>query len=123
MAGEDFAVTAGWGHFGVRQAVMPGAGRVFERAFTPEEHAAIDTVPSALGNTTFDIYLNSRAYWRNVPALVWSYKLGGYQILKKWLSYREREILGRPMQPADVQHFSESARRITQLLTATRSSK
>ena len=116
MTGDDFIVSAGWGHFGVRQAVMPGAGRVVERAFTPEERAAMDTVPSGLGDTTFDIYLNSRAYWRNVPATVWNYKLGGYQVLKKWLSYREREILGRPMRPADVQHFSDSARRIAAIL-------
>ena len=26
MAGDDFAMTAGWGRFGVGQAVMPGAG-------------------------------------------------------------------------------------------------
>ena len=47
------------------------------------------------GDTTFDIYLNDRAYWRNVPTSVWSYKLGGYQVLKKWLSYRESKVLGK----------------------------
>ena len=26
-------------------------------------------------------------------------KLGGYQVFKKWLSYRERSILGRPLKP------------------------
>ena len=31
MAGDDFALTAGWGHFGTGDAVMPGAGRVVER--------------------------------------------------------------------------------------------
>ena len=49
---------------------------------------------STLGDTTFDTYLNDRAYWRSVPANVWSYKLGGYQVLKKRLSYRERKVLG-----------------------------
>ena len=48
------------------------------------------------GDITFDIYLNDRAYWRNVPATVWNYKLGGYQVLKKWLSYREHKVLHRP---------------------------
>ena len=33
MADEDFAVTAGWGHFGQGDAVMPGQGRAAERAF------------------------------------------------------------------------------------------
>ena len=57
-------------------------------------------------------YLNARAFWRNIPAHVWTYKLGGYQVLKKWLSYREREILGRMLTPEDVQHFADTARRI-----------
>ena len=26
MSGDDFAVTAGWGHFGTGDAVMPGQG-------------------------------------------------------------------------------------------------
>ena len=69
-----------------------------------------------LGDTTFDIYLNDRAYWRNVPAAVWSYKLGGYHVLKKWLSYRERTILDRPLKPDEVHHFTNTARRITAIL-------
>ena len=76
---------------------MPGQGRAVERAYTPKELAALgDTLP-ALGETAFNIHLNARSFWRNVPAAVWSYKLGGYQVLKKWLSYRERTILGRPL--------------------------
>ena len=62
------------------------------------------------------MYLNERAYWRNVPAAVWNYQLGGYQILKKWLSYRESKVLGRPLQPEEVQHFTDTARRIAAIL-------
>ena len=57
---------------------------------------------STLGDKTYDIYLNDRAYWRNVPANVWGYKLGGYQVLKKWLSYREHKVLGRSMKSEEV---------------------
>ena len=42
---------------------------------------------------------NDTAYWRNVPAAVWTYKLGGNQVLKKRLSYREHKVLGRPPKP------------------------
>ena len=94
---------------------MPGQGRIVERAFTPEERAAMGDALPALGQTTFDVYLNGRACRRNVPAAVWSYKLGGYQVLKKWLSYRERGILGRPLTPEEVQHFTDTARRITMI--------
>ena len=122
MAGDDFALTAGWGHYGVGGAVMPGQGRIVERAFTPEECAALGNALPALGETTFDVYLNARAFWRNVPAAVWRYKLGGYQVLKKWLSYRERAILGRPLHPEEVQHFTDTARRVaaTSLLPTSR---
>ena len=116
MTGNDFALSAGWGHYGTGGAVMPGQGRIVERTFTPEERTAMgDTLP-ALGQTTFDVYLNARACWRNVPAAVWSYKLGGYQVLKKWLSYRERGILGRPLKPAEVQHLVNMSRRIASIL-------
>ena len=112
MTGEDFAVTAGWGHFGTGDAVMPGQGRIVERDYTPEERVALGDAIPKLGATTLDVYLNDRAFWRNVPAAVWDYKLGGYQVLKKWLSYRERDVLGRPLSPEEVLYFAETGRRI-----------
>ena len=120
MTGEDFALTAGWGHSGSADAVMPGQGRAVERAFTPSERTALGDAASMLGGTTFDIYLNRTAFWCNVPAAVWTYKLGGYQVLKKWLSYRERGILGRALTPHEVQYFTEIARRIAAILTTAR---
>ncbi|MDD9982279.1 MAG: N-6 DNA methylase [Gammaproteobacteria bacterium] len=119
MAGEDFVLDAGWG-YGQGDAVMPGKGRVVERAFSPDEREAIGGALTALGDTTFDIYLNRKAFWRNVPAFVWDYRLGGYKVLKKWLSYRERGILGRALQPEEVQHFADAARRIAAIYTSPR---
>lgn len=116
MTGDDFALTAGWGHFGSGDAVMPGQGRIVERAYTPDEHAVLNGVLPALGETTFDVYLNARAFWRNVPASVWGYKLGGYQVLKKWLSYRERAFLDRPLKPEEVQHFTDTVRRVAKIM-------
>ena len=116
MTGDDFALTASWGHFGQGDAVMPGQGRVVERPRTASEQSALGEPHPTLGDTTFDVYLNDRAYWRNVPAAVWHYKLGGYQVLKKWLSYRERPILHRPLHPEEVQHFTNTARRVAAIL-------
>ena len=121
MAGSDFALTAGWGHYGAGNAVMPGQGHVVERACSPDECATSDGAMSTLRGTTVDVYLNRRALWRNVPATVWTYKLGGYQVLKKWLSYREQSILGRPLTPEEVQHFTDTARRIAAILATVSS--
>ena len=119
MLGDDFGLTASWGYFGSGQAVMPGQGRAVERAYTGSERAALGAAVDTLGETTYDIHLNDNAYWRNVPANVWNYRLGGYQVLKKWLSYRERKVLGRVLKVEEVGYFSEMARRITAILLAT----
>ena len=91
---------------------MPGQGLAVERGFSDHERATMGNAIPAIGDTTFDIYLNSEAFWRNVPSAVWNYKLGGYQVIKKWLSYREQDILGRALRPEEVQHFTNTVRRI-----------
>jgi hypothetical protein len=39
--------------------------------------------------------INEVANWRNIPAKGWNYYFGCYQVIKKWLSYREKPLLGR----------------------------
>ena len=98
---------------------MPGQGRVVERDYTAAERAALGDAISTLGDTTFDVYLNEQAYWRNVPTAVWKYQLGGYQVLKKWLSYREIKVLGRQLRSEEVQHFTDTARRVGAIMQLT----
>lgn len=123
----DLAVTARWGVAGRGGITMPAQGRAEERAYTAEELAAIDAgaadqgltpgqARSLLGDTTFDIYLNDVGYWRNVPAGVWHYTLGGYQVIKKWLSYREKSLLCRDLTEDEVYHVRDMVRRIAALL-------
>ena len=71
---------------------------------------------ACLGAKTGDVYLNDVAYWRNVPARVWTYSLGGYQVMKKWLSYREKAILGRSLTLDEITGMMNAARRIAALL-------
>ena len=121
MSGGDFALTVGWGHFGTGDSVMPGQGRAVERDYTAVERKALGDAVTVLGDSTFDVCLNDNARWSNVPAAVWNYKLGGYQVLKKWLSYRESKVLGRNLLPEEVQHFTDTARRIAAIIgTANR---
>jgi len=62
------------------------------------------------------IYLNDMAYWRNVPPKVWDYTIGGYQVIKKWPSYRERGLLGRPLTAEEATEVTCIARRIAALV-------
>ncbi|MBI5153811.1 DNA methyltransferase, partial [Candidatus Poribacteria bacterium] len=123
----DLAITAGWGHAGKGGVTMPGKGRVRVRDYSPEERNALaraeglseESVLAALGERTLDIFLNDDACWRNVPERVWEYTLGGYQVAKKWLSYREKELLGRDLRVEEVRYFGEMIRRIAALLLLT----
>ncbi|GAB4207938.1 MAG: DNA methyltransferase [Roseiflexaceae bacterium] len=112
-AAGDLALSAGWGYAGRGGITMPGRGRTTERPASDEERAAAGAL---LGGTTLDIWLNERACWRNVPPAVWNYTIGGYQVVKKWLSYRERALLGRDLAPAEARLVTEIVRRIAALL-------
>jgi hypothetical protein len=59
-----------------------------------------------------DIYLNEHLFWRNIPTEVWGFTIGGFQVLKKWLSYRADAVIGRPLTLAEVNYVSETARRL-----------
>jgi hypothetical protein len=61
-------------------------------------------------------FLNEAACWQNVPEKVWDYTIGGYQVIKKWLSYREFELLGRPLTPDEAREVTHMARRIAALV-------
>jgi hypothetical protein len=62
------------------------------------------------------VWLNERAYWRNIPLRVWEYSLAGYQIIKKWLSYRQKELLDRSLTVEEARYVTEMARRIAAIL-------
>jgi hypothetical protein len=113
-AAGDLDVTAGWGHAGKEGVTMPGRGRVMERPRqTFEVFGNLEGLQAA---TTLDIYLNDHAYWRNIPARVWDYTIGGYQVIKKWLSYREKALLERGLSIEEAQEVTHMARRIAALV-------
>ncbi|KAB0239767.1 DNA methyltransferase [Microcystis aeruginosa EAWAG127a] len=113
----DLIINVGWGHGGKNGVTMPGKGKAIARQYTTAEMSVISPeMRKLLGTKTYDIYLNDRAYWQNIPARVWEYTIGGYQVIKKWLSYREEKLLGRGLTIAEVQEVSEMTRRITAII-------
>jgi hypothetical protein len=72
--------------------------------------------PPYNGFAGLDVYLNNTAYWCNVPSSVWEYTLGGYQVIKKWLSYREQKLLGRALSTDEAREVTHMARRIAAIV-------
>ena len=97
----DLAIAARWGYAGQSGVTMPGPGKA---------------TPGTRGHGFLDIHLNATTSWKDVPVPVWNYTLGGYQVLKKWLSYRESALLGRPLTSDESQHFTHNVRRIASIL-------
>ena len=112
----DLAVTAGWGIVQQR-AIMPGAGKydVRERAVGDDKDLS-DEDREVLGEQLVDIYLNDYARWRGVPAATWDYKIGGFQVLRKWLSYRDKRALGRDLHIDEARMFMNIVRRLTAIV-------
>jgi predicted helicase len=124
---EALKLTAGWGSRGQGGSVMPGRGLVADRSWTDPERdrvaalaasqgLSLDTALTLLGATCVDVHLNGSSFWSTVPVNVWNYTLGGYQVLKKWLSYRELFLLGRPLHADEVAYLAQVVRRITAIL-------
>ena len=112
---RDWRLTAGWGTRTQNGVTMPGRGRLDSRQYAPNE-AATEAEQALLGPTTRDIWMNGASYWRNVPERVWELKIGGYQVIKKWLSYREHSTLERALTEEEVGHVQASARRLAAIL-------
>jgi hypothetical protein len=113
----DLELTVGWGHAGKGGVTMPAKGKITVRETTPGERGAMpEGAIAILGEQTCDVWLNERAYWRNIPLRVWEYSLAGYQVIKKWLSYREKELLDRSLTVEEARYVTEMARRIAAIL-------
>ncbi len=100
-AETSLALSAKWGYAGKNGIVMPGPGNVSE---------------GSRGSGFVDIHLNESTRWKDVPEAVWEYTLGGYQVLKKWLSYREAVLIGRALSSDEAHQFTMNARRLASVV-------
>ena len=95
-------VDVGWGRFGPKESVTSGPGRTTRHSGNPEN--------------AYDIWINDHVYWANVPKDVWDMTIGGYPVIKKWLSYREYKVLGRPLKTDELFYITQVVRRLKALL-------
>ncbi|MCP5116188.1 MAG: hypothetical protein GY953_35625, partial [bacterium] len=93
-------MTARWGGLQRGYIVMPGKGKLSEAAH-------VDLTEHPLGPEAIDVWLNADVYVHAVPQAVWNFSVGGFQVIKKWLSYREKQVLGRDLTLDEVRHISQ----------------
>jgi len=76
----------------------------------------VDTSAATFRHSRSSTCRRADKFW-DIQAAEWSYTIGGYQAIKKWLSYREEDLLGRGLKPEEVRYVTEMARRLTVLLS------
>lgn len=126
ISGTDLRVKAGWGSKDRKGRVNPGTGKTAVRHWTDAEKDALragfaaneidETQGFAILGRAVDVYLNETNFWRGVPEATWNYVIGGYLVIKKWLSYREEGILGRPLTKDEAREVTAMVRRLTALI-------
>jgi hypothetical protein len=129
LSSADLRVQAGWGHKDKKGHVNPGQGHLDARRYTPQELQAISAGSTALGieasralellGFPVDVFLNDTTCWQCIPSSVWEYVIGGYQVIKKWLSYREETILGRALTKEEAREVTGMVRRLTAIVLMT----
>lgn len=124
----DLAINAGWAVVQTRtqksgavsSIVMPGRGHIVIReSSAAEREGASNEERELLGADVIDVYLNDQVYWQGVPEAVWDFKIGGFQVLRKWLSYRDKRVLGRDLTISEAREFTSICLRLTQLILLT----
>jgi hypothetical protein len=114
--GDDaLRLSENWGFFGERNIVQPGTPRINARVANSDEKAALEKLGLAPDTPMLDLPLNANTIWSGVPRPVWETIIGGYQVLKKWLSYRDERVLGRALRLSEAQEVENITRRLVAL--------
>ena len=126
ISNTDLYVDAGWGRRDSRGHINPGKGRTEMREWTKAEKESIriglvsDGIDESRGfallGRAVDVRLNDTTFWRGVPEATWQYVIGGYRVIKKWLSYREEAVMGRSLTKNEAREVTSMVRRLTALI-------
>ena len=126
VSNTDLNVNAGWGSRDSNGRINPGRGRTELRNWTEAEREALRAGFTAQGTDeargfallgpAVDVHLNDSTFWRGVPETAWNYVIGGYLVIKKWLSYREGAVLGRSLTKEEAREVTAMVRRLTALI-------
>jgi Type ISP C-terminal specificity domain len=87
------------------------------RAFSVDEAPLSTWSENVWGERTGNLFINDDVFFADVPEDVWTYQLGGYPTLKKWLGYRQADRRDdKPLTDDERKWFRQIIQRIAALL-------
>jgi predicted helicase len=60
------------------------------------------------------VYINKQSYFTDIPQHIWEFKIGGYQVLDKWL--KDRKNSHRVLSAAEINHYQRIVVALTETL-------
>ena len=105
-------VTHNWGFFQDAK-VQAGDGTIKTRVPDNREADALEKMGCARDTPVCDIWASEDLSWSGVPKPVWDTIIGGYLVIKKWLSYRDHRVLGRALHLSEAREIENMVRRLT----------
>jgi hypothetical protein len=60
------------------------------------------------------VYINKQSYFTDIPPHIWEFKIGGYQVLDKWL--KDRKNANRKLSLEEINHYQKIVIALTDTL-------
>ena len=60
------------------------------------------------------VYINKQSYFTDIPPHIWEFKIGGYQVLDKWL--KDRKNANRKLSIEEINHYQKIVIALTETL-------
>jgi hypothetical protein len=60
------------------------------------------------------VYINKQSYFTDIPPHIWEFKIGGYQVLDKWL--KDRKNAKRELSIEEINHYQKIVIALTETL-------
>ncbi|MBE9231335.1 N-6 DNA methylase [Cuspidothrix issatschenkoi LEGE 03284] len=60
------------------------------------------------------VYINKQSYFTDIPSHIWEFKIGGYQVLDKWL--KDRKNAKRELSIEEINHYQKIVIALTETL-------
>lgn len=60
------------------------------------------------------VYINKQSYFTDIPQHIWEFKIGGYQVLEKWL--KDRKTANRILSADEIIHYQKIVVALTETL-------